>query len=256
MRLVLSEYEIAREQLDCLLEISSPKLLRDFFKKYPPAVLPDLFIRINKRELDYLAGVCQLTGEAHYRNWAWLPRNAAPELEELASRGLSPIDAVAESGLPKRCASLLLLHARCTYRFQENRSRSRAKMGRSLGHLKSRYSKIEGSVREVLKDLEGRRMWDRLQKELKRYLFMRRIDFDRLTEQRRLAIQDSSMPHHNTSGRYVSGDIYRVARAIAEMYQKKGEKEAQKATRELFQSIDVTIQKSSFSTWLSRNSEK
>ena len=72
-----SEYQIAREQLDCLLEISSPKLLRDFFKKYPPAVLPDLFIRINKRELDYLAGVCQLTGEVHYRNWAWLPRNVA-----------------------------------------------------------------------------------------------------------------------------------------------------------------------------------
>lgn len=237
----------AQENIERVLAISTPAQLRKFFKDYPPKVLPDLFTRLNKTEIAHFCEVCELPGEELYRTLAWLPRNVHAELAQLKSKGLDLEAGVKESGLPQRRTLLLTLRAVCVYRERKNQAKGRILMNRQLARLERRYVRDKNAAQAILKDVRNKPAWGDLHKELRKYLIVNRHAHAERTRKLRAAKSSIRSPHHNT---YMPGDVYLVAQEVVRLFEKKGENEAQSATRRLFAQAGIELKKTRFANWL------
>lgn len=262
--MAVSAYQTAREELERWLAVSNPRELRQYFEDYPPVTLPDLFQKMTVTEIEYLCVQCKIAEKDRYQTWVLLAKNVPQALQRLKSDGLDIVGAVEASVLPRRKGLFLMLYAADTYQFLQNRASGRTMANENLRGVQARHEKIRRHAEAILKDTKGRVEWHTLQRELMQYLLHCKQRVDAYTGQVRRVTAGGDMPHHNTARRYKSvpapsrrrrqnrpympPEVYRVAWSVIHLFEEKGEKEAQKATRALFSAAGIILTKNNLAT--------
>jgi hypothetical protein len=243
------------------LAIRGPAQLRQYFKEYPPRLLPDLFQRITAPEVRYLQEACELKDDVLYRTWVLLAKNVPATIEKLRKQRLDPVEAVAAVALPRRKALFLVLYAIDTHEFLKNLAHGRESVSRKLDSLTKRQNTIERYASAIVKETAGDPRWNELRGELDKFILhhtkQNLVDYREQVSDIKRA---DDMPHHNTDRQktraqqrrpYIPSEVYLAAWAIAKLFAEKGEENYRAATIQLLANGGIRLQKNNFNRWIS-----